>query len=84
MQAPEVPLQIDREKWIDALEGLGIPVRGHHLVTLEADPAGITVTYNRANEDGHRVVGRERNVATVRFDVGLAPIDMWAKDEDGV
>lgn len=83
MQAPEVPLQIDREKWIDALESLGIPVRGHHMVTLEADSTGITVAYNRVNEDGRRVACRGRKVARVQFDVGLVPVNMWAKAEDG-
>lgn len=80
MRTPEVPLQIDREKWKDALEGLGIPVRGHRLVTLEADPSGITVTYFRQDEDTHGVVSRGRSIARVRFDVGLAPVDDFASD----
>ena len=84
MQVPDVPLQIPRDAWIDSLEALGIPVRGHHMRQLEADPTGIAITYSRCTEKGNRVVGMDRGVATARIELGLAPLDMWAKDDDSL
>lgn len=80
MKVLEVPLQIDRDRWLDALESLGIPVRGHGLVRIEADPGGIVVTYRRRNEKGESVVGLDHKLATVQVVISLAPHDMWAKD----
>lgn len=71
MQPPECPLTIDRDAWIDALESLGIPVRGHRMMSVEADAHGMTVTYRRVTEDGHLVVGPGRAVANIAFQIGL-------------
>src|SRR5690348_8466139 len=75
MQVPEVPLQIDREAWIDALEAVSIPVRGHHLMRIEADWSGVTVTYKRRTEDGLAIVGMDRELATVQIGLSLTPIN---------
>lgn len=72
MQLPEsFPTFIDQTAWCDALEGLGIPVRGHKLIRLNATARQIELTYARQAFGSSSSMSAGGDIATVTVTVDL-------------
>lgn len=80
---PNLPEQIDRSAWIDALESVGIPVRNARLARLDTDVDKIDVTYLRTGKSNAFCVAGT-DLARITVTVGLAPVHGQIGDVDGI